>query len=99
MDLMRNTHIKVLYRKNLKMTPGKLAAQVAHCVARLLIFEDAEPLTIIVLEASDRKFNQAVDALDGGQNNWFLFRDAGRTEVEPETETVVAWEYERDGSK
>jgi PTH2 family peptidyl-tRNA hydrolase len=80
--------IKVLYRKNLKMSPGKLAAQTGHAVLGLQPIVDT---SIIVLEASDKKFFEKVKALKTDGEEHHVVRDAGRTEVEPGTETCVAF--------
>ena len=66
------------------MSAGKLAAQVAHAVVGLGI---TDPLgVIIVLEASDTKFNKLTSATD-----CYVHTDAGYTEVPEGTETCVAW--------
>jgi peptidyl-tRNA hydrolase len=53
--------IKVLYRRNLKMTPGKLAAQTGHAVLGL---QPVDSYTaIVVLAASDKKFFEKVEEL------------------------------------
>jgi PTH2 family peptidyl-tRNA hydrolase len=80
--------IKVLYRKNLKMSPGKLAAQTGHAVLGLQSIVDT---SIVVLEASDRKFFEKLEELKVGGKEHHAVCDAGRTEVEPGTITCVAF--------
>ena len=76
--------IKVIYRKNLKMTEGKVAAQVAHAVKNLgLTPIDSD---IIVLRVSDKKFNELTTLYD-----CYIQTDKGLTEVEGGTQTAAAW--------
>ena len=81
--------IKCIYRKNLKMSPGKLAAQVGHVVANLTKITDNAPVKIVVLEASDKKFNEKALDLEGTVH--YIQADAGFTEVAPGIETVLGW--------
>lgn len=78
-------NIKIYYRRNLKMSEGKLAAQVGHCVANIAMkYENFEvPHKIIVLKASDSKFDELKNSADHVQV------DLGYTEVDPDTETVL----------
>ena len=84
------TRIKVYYRRSLEMSSDKLAAQVAHAV--LGIVRNSGPVapdsSIIVLEASDRKFNemQSLSAVP-----FFVQIDLGITELEPGTPTCLAF--------
>lgn len=80
-------NIKVYYRRNLKMTSGKLAAQVAHCVSRIALRHKIEPYKIVVLEASDKKFEELKSIAAHVQV------DLGFTEVEAGTETVLGILY------
>jgi len=76
--------VKAIYRKNLKMTKGKLASQIAHAVIGLnLTFK---PSKIIVLEASDNKFRELVEL-----NDCYLQEDGGFTEVNKGETTAAAW--------
>lgn len=93
--------IKLLFRKNLKMTPGKLAAQSVHAALGLarLTFTAADPmLSVVVLGASDNKFEEKKAELSqplGPQFDltapFYVVKDAGYTEVPPGTETVMAF--------
>ena len=76
--------IKVVYRKNLKMTTGKVAAQVAHAVKNL--GETPEDCSIVVLKVSDKKFDEHAESEEG-----YMVRDHGKTEVDPGTRTAFAW--------
>lgn len=84
-----NERIKIYYRKNLKMSPGKLAAQSVHAA---LALPKASPLqSVVVLELSDLKFEAAKEAHPEAH----IVHDAGLTEVDKGTETVMAF-YEED---
>lgn len=77
--------IKVAYRRNLNMTDGKLAAQVAHAVKNL--GPTPKDCDIVVLKASDNKFNEYIDE----HPECYVQVDKGLTEVKPDTRTAVAW--------
>lgn len=81
--------IKVLYRKNLKMTSPKLASQVAHAVKNL----GSTPIDsdIVVLMASNKKFDEKIKELDSSDKIYYIQVDKGLTEVEQGTATAVAW--------
>jgi len=76
--------IKAIYRKNLKMSEGKIAAQVAHAVKNL--GETPQDCAIIVLKVSDKKFNELTT-----ENDCYIQVDKGLTEVESNTPTAAAW--------
>ena len=80
--------IKVLYRKKLDMSKGKLAAQVCHAVLGLGVTGVAH--RIIVLEARDTKFWSHVKA-----NQCYVHHDAGFTEVNIDEVTCAAWIEEK----
>lgn len=80
--------IKILARKNLKMSPGKLAAQAVHAALALTSLEKLDPLqSVVVLEVTDRKFNEKIN----GEGKLAVVRDAGYTEVAPGTLTCLAF--------
>ena len=71
------------------MSPEKLAAQVAHAVARL---ELPKPPSIVrVLMASKKKFYEIANSLDDQFVTYYIQKDLGLTEVPSGTETVLAY--------
>jgi len=77
--------VKTIYRKNLKMSVGKIAAQVAHAVIGLGI---TDPLcTIVVLGVSDKKFFEITTE----KENVYIHNDFGYTEVKEGEFTCAAW--------
>ena len=95
--------IKIMYRKNLKMSPGKLAAQCVHAALGL---KDPDPMmTVIVLGVSDKKFYECAEWAKEFVNTlraekisnvfYYLVKDLGLTEVKPGTETALAY-YEKE---
>lgn len=91
--------IKILVRRNLKMSPGKVAAQSVHATLALASVLQASPeelmmmanLTTVTLDASDQKFNWAQEELRENGISFWAFEDSGYTEVEPKTVTVMAF--------
>src|SRR5271163_1820487 len=91
--------IKILVRRNLKMSPGKVAAQSVHASLALASIMNASPdelmmmanLTTVTLDASDQKFWNAKKELDEVGIPCYAFEDAGYTEVEKNTVTVMAF--------
>jgi peptidyl-tRNA hydrolase len=81
---MKQMKIKAIYRKNLKMSEGKLAAQVAHAVKNLGI--TPTDCDIVVLQVSDKKFEELI-----AEHDCYVQIDKGLTEVESGTKTAAAW--------
>jgi peptidyl-tRNA hydrolase len=80
--------IKAIYRKNLKMSEGKVAAQISHAVKNLgLTPRDCD---IIVLKVSDKKFEELI-----AENECYVQIDKGLTEIEAGTKTAAAWIQEK----
>jgi peptidyl-tRNA hydrolase len=75
--------ITTYYRRNLKMSEGKLAAQVAHCVANIALAQNEVPEIVVVLKASDKKFEELKEKAE------YVQVDLGFTELDPNTETVL----------
>ena len=79
--------VKILYRRNLKMSPQKLAAQTCHAVIGLGVTDCN--LSVIVLTMSDKKYFENVEKLQDTLH--YRVVDAGYTEVPPNTETCLAY--------
>ena len=78
--------IKAIYRKNLKMSEGKVASQIAHAVKNL----GTTPIDcdIVVLKVSDKKFREM---LMEQTVNCYVQSDKGLTELDQGTTTAAAW--------
>lgn len=83
-------NITIYYRKNLKLSKGKLASSCAHVSASLLSqweesgeYYHPEDTVIKVLMASDKRFNTYVEYNNHKVSH--LHVDKGLSEVEPET--------------
>lgn len=85
--------IKLLVRRNLKMSERKVAAQCVHAAIGLYKKDPQDHWSCVVLEASDAKFEQAKEAHPEG----YVVTDAGFTEVPAGSQTVMAWYEEEDG--
>ena len=94
--------IKCLYRKNLKLSEQKLAAQTGHVVGNLLRLNDEygfgkidRDTSIIVLKASDKKFEEKRQELRDLKGKdmliYYLQVDLGLTEIPANTQTVIGW--------
>lgn len=78
--------IKCYYRRNLKMSSEKLAAQVGHVTANLSI--NRAPERIVVLQISDVQFEEMKKT-----PRCYVQVDMGLTQLKAGTETVVGfWE-------
>ena len=70
------------------MTPGKLAAQCVHAALGLALKAHLEAaMPVVVLEVSDKKFQEAVAANESS----YVVHDAGYTEVPAGAQTCVAF--------
>jgi peptidyl-tRNA hydrolase len=76
--------IKAIYIKNLKMSEGKIAAQIAHAVKNL--GTTPTDCDIVVLGVSTKKFDELIS-----ENECYIQVDKGLTEVETGTPTAAAW--------
>ena len=88
--------IRCLYRKNLNLSDQKLAAQTGHVVGNLLRLTDLEidrDTVIVVLKASDKKFEEKRQELKQSYPPvvYYLQVDLGLTEIPEGTETVIGW--------
>jgi peptidyl-tRNA hydrolase len=87
--------IKFLVHKNLRMSERKAQAQIVHAALGLYKKDPQEHWSVVVLEASTRKFYEAVAAHPEG----YVVTDAGLTEVPPGSHTVVCWYEEEDNEE
>lgn len=93
MIIKSHLHIIVYYRRNLKMPEGKLAEQVAHCVANITLQALEAPQKVIVLKASDAKY------VEYKKDAAYVQVDLGYTFFEGHTETccgIIEWEQDAE---
>lgn len=83
--------IKILARRNLKMTDGKLAAQSVHAALGLHEKDPQSHWSCVVLQVSDAKFEEAKLA----HPEAYVVTDAGYTEIPAGSQTCLAF-YEED---
>ena len=91
--------ICIYYRKNLKLSPQKLASSSAHVANQLgYMLADCgeynypQDATIVVLMASDNKFNEIKEEIESCEDILsHLHVDKGLTEVDPETEITFGY--------
>ncbi|MFA5261029.1 MAG: aminoacyl-tRNA hydrolase [Candidatus Omnitrophota bacterium] len=85
--------LKIIYKKNLKMSTGKVAAQCVHAAAGLGFTDGL--MSVVVLGVSDNKWKETMREL--GEKGYvipfscYVVKDAGYTEVKPGTETCAAY--------
>ncbi len=93
-----------LARKDLKMSPGKLAAQVGHGVQYVLtrlqytesqeedltLWKAGSSAKIVLAVESLAQFTQLKETLAASPIPYAVVIDEGRTEIEPNTETLLA---------
>ena len=91
--------VVVAVRADLGMSIGKTAAQVGHGIhvlcreassARLDSWESSDSPIIVVQVPSLDEFNALIERCEAATIACFPIEDAGRTEVDPGTRTVVA---------
>jgi peptidyl-tRNA hydrolase len=90
--------IKMLVHKNLNMSERKVAAQCVHAGIQLYKKDPQDHWSCVVLEASTKKFFEAVKA-HVNDTSGYVVTDAGFTEVPAGSKTVVAWYEEEDGKE
>lgn len=77
--------LQIRYNKNLKMSEGKIASQVAHLIIQMGITD--KECDIVVLMAYNSTFKRLCKQV----HNVHIFYDAGKTEVEQSAATVLGW--------
>lgn len=80
--------VYVLVNKDLKMSRGKTAAQVAHAIARLDV---GVPRVMIVLEATTEQLHNLDSYLTRANLPHHLYIDEGVNEVPPMSATALAF--------
>lgn len=85
--------IKIYYRKNLKLTEGKVASQCGHVAKELGRMCPSYPKgdVIIVLGVSDNKYQELSLQQKLGDSYWYEQVDAGSTEVDEGTPTAFGY--------
>jgi PTH2 family peptidyl-tRNA hydrolase len=80
--------VYVIIRRDLGMRRGKEIAQAGHALLALGAPADVAIITLQVDSLDDLRFAQ--ELADGFGVRFVMIADAGRTEVEPGTETCLA---------
>jgi len=88
--------IRIYYRKNLKISPQKLASSCTHIGKELgKVCGNTNPYEdkVVVLMASDKKFEEIKqEVFDTIPESYYhLHIDRGYTEVYPFTEVAIGW--------
>lgn len=85
--------IVVYYRKNLKMSPGKMASQVGHVCKELgkTMTSEAKEDTIIVLGVRDNKYSQLKQMTCYADFPLYEQVDLGYTELTANTPTCFGY--------
>jgi PTH2 family peptidyl-tRNA hydrolase len=88
----------IIVRKDLKMSCGKIAGQVAHASVRAMInapdinverwFENIETKVVLKVYSEEELWDLATICIDSGVP-CSLVRDAGKTQLEPDTLTAL----------
>lgn len=86
-------NIKIYYRKNLKLTEGKLAAQVSHVAKELgrMLPSIAIDDRIVVLGVSDKKYLELSLQYQTMEYYWYQQIDNGLTEIIKGTPTAFGY--------
>lgn len=89
--------LKIYYRKNLKLSPQKLAAQCGHVAKELgrMITSNPRQDIIIVLGVSCKKFKELALQHQVEGVLWYQQEDIGLTEVEAGTITCFGYVEEK----
>lgn len=85
---MGNGKMYVVVNKDLHMSPGKAAAQVAHAVSRLDV---GSPSTMIILEGTTEQIRNLNIYLNSANIPNGIYIDEGVNEVPPMSMTTLAF--------
>ena len=102
MGRLQDVDMKIMcyYNKNLKMSNGKIAAQVGHVCRKSGVYsqvtENQEIVNtsddvIIVLGLRQNKFNEKLQQIKDEMYDVFIQKDLGFTEVEKNTITAFGY--------
>lgn len=84
--------IKCYYNRNIRLTEGKLSAQIGHVTKELgrMVKSNAKKDIIIVLKLSRKKFYDKLEEVNK-KENFYAHVDMGLTEVDPGTITAFGY--------